>query len=276
MTDNNGPVVETKEEPAVETKPVTEKQEITEKKSTAIAAASMFEEDAGSGLENVTAEDLTIPRLKILQALSPEVNKNDGKYIEGAASGDITNTVTKDLYTDETGCVVIPVAYKRMFLEWQPRESGGGLINQHLDPNILGQTTKDKLGQDVLANGNYIQTSANHYCLVINGDSFQQVMIPMAGTQLKRSRTWNSVMASIKIKSTSGNVFTPPSYSHKYKLSTVAESNDKGNWFSWNIELDGPLTDAEVYLYDAAKEFASSVNFENSYNTSEANTEAPF
>ena len=35
MTDNNGPVVETKEEPAVETKPVTEKQEITEKKSTA-------------------------------------------------------------------------------------------------------------------------------------------------------------------------------------------------------------------------------------------------
>ena len=79
MTDNNGPVVETKEEPPVETKPVTEKQEIAEKKSTAIAASSMFEEDAGSGLENVTAEDLTIPRLKILQALSPEVNKNDGK-----------------------------------------------------------------------------------------------------------------------------------------------------------------------------------------------------
>ena len=169
MTDNNGPVVETKEEP------ITENKEIAEKKSTAIAATSMFEEDAGSGLENVTAEDLTIPRLKILQALSPEVNKNDGKYIEGAASGDITNTVTKDLFTEETGCLVIPVAYKRMFLEWQPRENGGGLINQHTDTDILGQTKKDSSGQDVLPNGNYIQTSANHYCLVINGDSFQQV-----------------------------------------------------------------------------------------------------
>ena len=251
-------------------------KEISEKENTSIAVPSAFMEDANSGLENITAEDLTIPRLKILQALSPEVNKNDGKYIEGAASGDITNTVTKDLFTEETGCLVIPVAYKRMFLEWQPRENGGGLINQHTDTNILGQTKKDSSGQDVLPNGNYIQTSANHYCLVISGDSFQQVMIPMAGTQLKRSRTWNSVMASIKIKSASGNVFTPPSYSHKYKLSTVAESNDKGNWFSWNIELDSPLTETETYLYTAAKEFASSINFENSYNTSEANTEAPF
>jgi len=268
MTEKNETVTEKKET-------VTEKKEIAEKKSTALATSSMFEEDAGSGLENITAEDLTIPRLKILQALSPEVNKRDGKYIEGAASGDITNTVTKDLYTEEAGCVVIPVAYKRMFLEWQPRDSGGGLINQHVDPNILGETTKDNLGQDVLPNGNYIQTSANHYCLVISDDSFQQVMIPMAGTQLKRSRTWNSVMASLKIKSASGSVFTPPSYSHKYKLSTAAESNDRGNWFGWNIELDSPLSTEEMYLYEAAKNFASTINFEKSFSTSET-TEAPF
>ena len=50
---------------------VTKKTEIAEKESTAIVTATAFEEDAGSGLENLTAEDLTIPRLKILQALSP-------------------------------------------------------------------------------------------------------------------------------------------------------------------------------------------------------------
>ena len=84
--------------------------------------------------------------MKILQALSPEVNKREGKYIENAAAGDITNTVTKELYTEEQGCVVIPVAYKRMFLEWQPRESGGGLIKQHTDASILSQTKKDTAG----------------------------------------------------------------------------------------------------------------------------------
>ena len=65
---------------------------ITEKKSTDVTIASAFEVDAGSGLENMTADDFTIPRLKILQALSPEVNTRDGKHIEGAVSGDITNT----------------------------------------------------------------------------------------------------------------------------------------------------------------------------------------
>ena len=206
MTDKNEKVTEEK---------VTEKTEIAEKKTTALTTASAFEEDAGGGLENLTADDLTIPRLKILQALSPEVNKRDGKYIDGAAAGDIINTVTSELYTEETGCVVIPVTYKRMFLEWQPRENGGGLIQQHTDPQILSKTTKDKTGSDVLENGNYIQTSATHYVLTVSGDSYQQVMIPMAGTQLKKSRTWNSVMASLKVKSSEGRVFTPPSFSHK-------------------------------------------------------------
>jgi hypothetical protein len=200
MTDKNEKVTEEK---------VTEKTEIAEKKTTALTTASAFEEDAGGGLENLTADDLTIPRLKILQALSPEVNKRDGKYIDGAAAGDIINTVTSELYTEETGCVVIPVTYKRMFLEWQPRENGGGLIQQHTDPQILSKTTKDKTGSDVLENGNYIQTSATHYVLTVSGDSYQQVMIPMAGTQLKKSRTWNSVMASLKVKSSEGRVFPP-------------------------------------------------------------------
>jgi|TARA_R100000995_G_scaffold20361_2_gene8464 hypothetical protein len=237
-----------------------DKKEVTKKTSTDVAISSAFEEDAGGGLENMTADDFTIPRLKILQALSPEVNKRDGKYLDGAAAGDITNTVTKELYTEDSVCTVIPVAYKRMYLEWQPRESGGGLVNQHTDASILAETKKDANYADVLPNGNYIQTSATHYCLVVGaGDSFQQVMIPMAGTQLKKSRTWNSVMSSIKTKSSKGNVFTPPSYSQKYKLSTVQESNDRGNWFGWNIELIGALTETEMHLYESAKYFANTV-----------------
>ena len=37
--------------------------------------------DANSGLENVTSEDLAIPFLRITQAMSPQVNARDGKYI---------------------------------------------------------------------------------------------------------------------------------------------------------------------------------------------------
>ena len=248
-----------------------EKSEISEKKTTDIAVAS-FVDDANSGLENITSEDLTIPRLKILQALSPEVNKRDGKYVDGASAGDVINTVTSKLYNEDNELVVLPVSYKRLFLEWQPRESGGGLVAQHEDQAILSKTTKNQIGQDMLDNGNYIQTSANHFVLVLNSDgSFDQAMIPMAGTQLKKSRTWNSVMASLKMRS-NDKVFTPPSFSHKYSMKTVQESNDRGTWFGWNIDNLGPLGQDEMFFYEAAKEFASTVGDINLSNTSSEST----
>ena len=244
-----------------------EKSEISEKKTTDIAVAS-FVDDANSGLENITSEDLTIPRLKILQALSPEVNKRDGKYVDGASAGDVINTVTSKVYNEDNELVVLPVSYKRLFLEWQPRESGGGLMAQHEDQAILSKTTKNQIGQDMLDNGNYIQTSANHFVLVLNSDgSFDQAMIPMAGTQLKKSRTWNSVMASLKMRS-NDKVFTPPSFSHKYSMKTVQESNDRGTWFGWNVTNLGPLGQDEMFFYEAAKEFASTVGDINLSNTS--------
>jgi len=255
------------------------KTEISEKKNTELAVASAFMDDANSGLENITSEDLTIPRLKILQALSPEVNKRDGKYVDGASAGDVINTVTSQLYSEDNELVVLPVSYKRLFLEWQPRESGGGLVAQHEDQGILSKTTKNQIGQDMLENGNYIQTSANHFVLVLNSDgSYDQAMIPMAGTQLKKSRTWNSVMASIKLRS-GDKVFTPPSFSHKYSMKTVQESNDRGTWFGWNISNLGPLSEDEMFYYEAAKDFATTVGDINLSNTggSESTTEdAPF
>ena len=244
-----------------------EKGEVTEKKATGVAVPSFFEDDAGAGFEHVTAEDLTVPRLKILQALSPEVNRADGKYVDGAVAGDIFNTVTRSIYSVENGCVVIPATYKRMFLEWQPRESGGGLVNQYTDAEILKATTKNSIGQDVLENGNYIQTSATHYGIVVDEDgATSTVMIPMAGTQLKKSRAWNSVMASLKVPGVKGGVYTPPPYSHKYLLKTVPESNDKGNWFGWSISLLSQLTEKDLILYEAAKEFSKSISFENSFS----------
>ena len=257
---------------------MTNKNEISDKKKTDLAVPSAFMEDAGSGLENIGAEDVTIPRLKILQALSPEVNKHDGKYVEGAVSGDIINTVSSTLYNEDNPLVVLPVAYKRLFLEWTPRESGGGLVAQHEDPEILSKTTKNEMYQDVLENGNYIQTSATHFVLVINKDGgYDTAMISMAGTQLKRSRTWNSMMASVKMKS-GDKVFTPPSFSHKYTLSCVQESNDRGTWFGWGINASGQVTEAEMPYYEAAKNFAEQVGGINLSQTS-ASTEtgdAPF
>ena len=64
------------------------------------------------------------------------------------------------------------------------------------------------------------------------------------------------MMMGIKMQGKNG-LFTPPTYSHIYKLSTVQMSNDKGTWFGWDVSKVGPVEQKD--LYDMAKNFATSV-----------------
>jgi hypothetical protein len=81
-------------------------------------------------------------------------------------------------------------------------------------------------------------------------------LISMKATQLKVSRKWNSMMMGIKLQGKNG-MFTPPTYSHIYKLKTVQMSNDKGTWFGWDVSQVGPVSDKGIY--DTAKTFAGRV-----------------
>ncbi len=89
-------------------------------------SANMFETDAGQGIANITQEDLALPVLKVLGQLSPEVNKRNAKYVEGAEPGMIINTVTNEIFDGEKGIDVVPVYYKRQHIEWQDRGESQG------------------------------------------------------------------------------------------------------------------------------------------------------
>ena len=227
--------------------------QVAEKKNSALATFDM-EADAQQGTQNISQEDLALPFLKILGQLSPEVNKRDGKYVEGAEPGKIINTVTNQLF-DEVN--VVPCHYKRQYIEWQDRgQSTGAPVAIHdADSDIISQTTRDKSYKDRLPNGNYLDNTANHFVLQL-GDTPQSALISMKSTQLKVSRKWNSMMMGLKMQGKNG-LFTPPTYSHIYKLKTVQMSNDKGTWFGWDVEKVGPVTNKGIY--EMAKSFAISV-----------------
>ena len=227
--------------------------QVTTKKEGALQT-NLFEADANQGTQNISQEDLALPFLKILGQLSPEVNKRDGKYVEGAEPGKIINTVTNKLYDE---IEVIPVFYKRQYVEWADRgtSTGAPVAIHSADSDIISQTTRGKDYKDRLANGNYLENTANHYVIYLN-DTPQQAMVSMKSTQLKVSRKWNSMMMGIKMQGKNG-LFTPPTYSHIYKLKTVQMSNDKGTWFGWDVEKVGPVGDKNIY--DMAKSFATSV-----------------
>ena len=231
--------------------------QVTEKKSAPLPS-NMFEEDAAKGLGKIGQEDLALPFLKILGQLSPEVNKRDGKYVEGAEPGMIYNSVSGDLYDGVKGIDVIPCFYKLEYIEWKDRGEGPGAPVAIYDSSsdIMSKTKPDANYKDRLPNGNYIEKTASHF-VIIQGDSPSTALISMKSTQLKISRKWNSMMSGIKMNGKNG-MFTPASFSHIYKLKTTQMSNDKGTWFGWEVSKVGPITDGS--LYDQAKSFSENIS----------------
>tara|TARA_E500000081_G_scaffold140020_1_gene156676 strand:- start:41 stop:799 length:759 start_codon:yes stop_codon:yes gene_type:complete len=250
--------------------------EVAMKKENAVAV-NMFEADADKGSQNMTQEDLALPFLKVLGQLSPEVNKRDGKYVEGAEPGMILNTVTNEVFDGAKGINVLPVFYERKYVEWQDRGEGKGapVAIHDASSDIMSQTTRDKSFKDRLPSGNYLENTANHYVVVL-GDSPQTALISMKATQLKISRKWNSIMMGIKLQGKNG-LFTPPTYSHIYNLKTVQMSNDKGTWFGWEVSKVGPVSDQNVY--GIAKSFADQVgkgDVQVKHGSDESKTDSPY
>jgi hypothetical protein len=231
--------------------------QVAEKK-TAGLPSNMFEEDAAKGLGKIGQEDLALPFLKILGQLSPEVNKRDGKYVEGAEPGMIFNSVSGELYDGVKGINVVPAFYKLEYIEWKDRGDGPGAPVAIYDSSsdIMSTTKPDANYKDRLPSGNYIEKTASHF-VIITGDSPSTALISMKSTQLKISRKWNSMMSGIKLKGQNG-LFTPASFSHIYRLKTTQMSNDKGTWFGWEVSKVGPITDQQ--LYQQAKTFSENIS----------------
>ena len=229
--------------------------QVAKKQKSDIALSSMFEQDQAGGMDGMGQGDFAMPFLRVLGQLSPEVNERDAKYVEGAKAGMIFNTVTKQAYDGVKGVNVIPCGYKREYVEWSDRGEGTSapVAIHSVDSGMLEKTTRGADYKDRLPNGNYLENTASYFVML---DDMSQALITMKSTQLKVSRSWNSMMNSIKLKGKNG-MFTPAAYSHVYNLSTVQQSNDKGTWFGWNVQKIGPIQDKN--LYEAAKQFASSV-----------------
>jgi predicted transcriptional regulator len=214
--------------------------------------------DAGLGNENVGQEDVLIPRLKVAQALSPEIKKQKAEFIEGAEEGSIFNSATKELYTQPL--TIVNVAYVRRHIEWIPREKGGGLVNANHEEAILGQCQRSEDGGYVLPNGNEIVVTPEHFVIVIRPDgSYEQAVLSMSGSKAKISRAWNTTIRNVKIKNPStGRMVNPARFYQSWKLRTVPEANDRGDFFNWKVEQGVPtiaIPDVGYEVYSAARAF---------------------
>ena len=209
---------------------------------------------AGSnrGNENVTQEDLQLPRLDVLQALSPQINKKKDEYIEGAEVGCIFNTLTGELYPD--GVKITPVSFVKRYLVWVDRkkDSEGGLRSIHETSEEAEAWIEEQDDEDKLES----VATAEHLVLLDNGT---EVIMSMAKSKMKVSRKFNSL-----IRLNGGDRF-----SRSYLVTAVDDKSAQGEFQNFGIKNDGfPSEDCyskAVALYEAIEAGAkqASGNYDN-------------
>jgi len=205
------------------------------------------------------SSELQIPFVRVAQALSPQLNKKKPEYVDGLSNGDAFNNLTGQVWKGDEGLIVVPCYQTTKYLEFVPREQGGGFRGE-ISPNdpVLHRTTRNG-GKEILPNGNELVKSDQHFCLIVEPDGMTQpVVVDMKSTQLKVSRRWKTQIAMTKVKHpTTGVVFTPPVFGTLWKLTTVEETNDKGDFYNWSVEKIGTVESKDLLL--EAKSFRESV-----------------
>lgn len=196
-------------------------------------------QDAGLGNENVRTEDLTIPRLVLLQAMSPEVSRGHERYVDGAQPGFMMNSLTNEMF-EAVYCANLD--FKVEYTVWRKREVGGGLLGTFPSEQEAREFVAASV--EVKPEQCDIVETHNHLLLLIDeeGKIKGPILCQMASSKLSVSRRWNS-MPEIRQGARFGSIWT---------LSSVATKNKMGQpYYNFGIELAGYPDDA---LYAGIKQ----------------------
>lgn len=254
----------------------TTKKDVATKKEAGLPAEFM-DELAAAGEEHqetMGKDDMSIPFLQILQSLSPQCTKGEPEYIKGAEASDLVNTVTNAIIKtrdDDDNAVmgnarILPISYKRSFIEWVPRSKGGGLVKEYSVADGLSIVTQrsPETGADVIQAGSPLGTPGNqlsdthtHFVFLINDDkTWEPVVLTMSSTQIKPSKDLNNMVS----KQTLPDGRKAPRFFGIYDVTTRRRSNDQGSWYIWEFERNGDvLSEDMMAMFRDAKKFVEGI-----------------
>jgi hypothetical protein len=215
------------------------KQEVAVKNDSAVVfsqeAPAYINQGAARGSEEVKASDMVLPRLEIVQSLSP-IREEDPSVTEGT----LFNSVTGELLGDVA--YFVPCYFRLEYLIWKDQDEGGGFFGAF---NTLGEA--EKRCDDVISGGEQEQfieivDTPVHYGFLVspdNPDKTEQIVISMAKSKAKVSRKWNSMIQIV-----GGDRF-----SRVYKISTFTDENKQGKKFKNFVVQPAGFTPEKAYRY---------------------------
>ena len=193
---------------------------------------------AGRGSEAVSADDMVIPRLQIIQDLSPQHKKAKSEYIEGAEVKMVFNTATNELY--EGPLMVVPILYRKEFIIWRDQDEGGGFRGSFSTESEAEKARQELEDCDLCE----VVATNQQFILVVDPDSTMEepkaemATVSMSMSQNKVSRKWNTMIHQV-----GGDRFDC-----LYQMEVVDDQNAAGKeYYNWKVSRKGFITGTALW-----------------------------
>jgi len=214
----------------------------------ALTTDELLDQYSGQGVSKAQ-EDNLVPLIYILQKQSPQVEKRDPRYVEGAEPADIwLRNAPNPIVKGEQGILFQPCYFTVDWVEWVPRDKGGGFVTRYPEPPADVSKRVDPQNPNRIKylrpNGNEVMQTRNHVGYVQTGDGGTPMpfVIPMTSSGHTVSRQW---MTDMNRKTTASGK-TAPSFGYWYRLKTVMRQNQLGAWYTWEVKEEGRASDDDV------------------------------
>lgn len=195
-----------------------------------------YGDDVGGGFEGQSQSDIQVPFLGILQDLSPQTKKVKAEFIEGATPGMLFNSVTEELFDGEEGVLFVPGTTEHCFIEWVPRDDGGGFVARHeLDSPVVAaaRASGAKINELRTEAGNELLETYYIIGVIIPEDGGLPIpaLVAMTSSKIKVYRKWNTRIRSQMVDVGGGRKQNPPMFANAVRITTFQDQNAAGQVF---------------------------------------------
>lgn len=234
----------------------------------AVTVVEDFGDDAGGGLQNIDVSERRIPFINILDAKSPQCKRVSEGGVAGAMAGMFINTATNGLMDGELGFWFIAAKRDHYWLEFTPRNLGGGLVavinvtdtkamqrinalkeKQGKFVRLFTGTKRNpdgtpvdgtEIGETFSLSGYVLPVPSKDWIgkmptLEMLAEAFPAI-VGFKSTQIKKYQMLVERAANFKYDTAKGKQ-NPPLWAHAWLVRSVGEKNKKGDYYGYRITL---------------------------------------
>jgi hypothetical protein len=225
------------------------KNDLTVTKFGSQDVAIFNDEDFGAGFQEMDSSHTIVPILKIIQALSPQLQKSKPQYVKEAKSGMFVISSTNEVLDgEEVGATVIPVYFSTKFIEWRPRAAGGGIAARYKSQaefdRIPGTMKREDKAGWITKDGNEIIEYYDFFAFLLKDGVFSPILLSFKGSAIRTAKVWNSQLKG-QTQNVGGKLRQLPMFSYSWTLRTQEQSNSQGSWHGLVMSRDKYIGEIE-------------------------------